>query len=114
MIRILRFEDGARWIARLRMHLRTDTDRDTTINTESDDNDMQREVDCLRLMKERTSVPVPTVFAYIPGRDSKIGIPFMLMECIHGNVGVDLYFSTIPPEHKSSFYEEMARIQTEI
>lgn len=81
-------------------------------DNESDDRAMQREVDYLRLVKERTSVPVPTVFAWIrnSSRESRIRALVMLMECIPGNVGMDLNFDTIPSGYKSSFYGEMARI----
>ncbi|KAK2765420.1 hypothetical protein FQN54_008268 [Arachnomyces sp. PD_36] len=105
MVRILKFEDDSRWVARLRIPLNKE---------DSDEAVMRSEVDCLRLVKERTTVPVPAVFAFIPRQDSNIGANVMLMECLMGNVGVDLNFDFIPTEYKSSFYEEMARIQTEI
>ena len=35
----------------------------------------------------------------------------MLMECLSGNVGMDLNHDFIPAEHKQKFYAEMARYQ---
>lgn len=100
LVRIIRFEDGPQWIARLR-----------TTSSADDDALLKREVDCLELVKARTSVPVPKVFGHQSTAQSKIGAPLMLMECIPGNVGMDLNFDFIPSEHKSSFFEAMARCQ---
>ena len=106
LIRIVQFQDGSRWIARLRM--------DTSPSEEDQSRLVQSEVDCLHLVKERTTVPVPTVFGYITSPQNEIGAPFMLMECLFGNTGVDLNRNEahgIPFQHKPSFYEEMARLQ---
>ena len=106
LIRIIQFHDGSRWIARLRM---------TTSQSEEERSRLvQREVDCLQLVKERTTVPVPTIFGYITSTQNEIGAPFMLMECLSGNTAVDLNRNEahgIPFQHKSSFYEGMARLQ---
>ncbi|WEW60881.1 hypothetical protein PRK78_006369 [Emydomyces testavorans] len=116
MVRIVQFEDKTRWIARLRMPA---CDNAGEHNKDVDEYDAaddlsKREFDCLQLVKERTTVPVPTVFGYMAGSQSKIGASVILMECLPGNVGTDLNFDFIPSEHKSAFFEEMARIQTEI
>lgn len=44
----------------------------------------------------------------------EIGAPFMLMECLPGNTGVDLNRDNargVPSKYKFSFYKEMARLQ---
>ena len=38
----------------------------------------------------------------------------MLMECLPGNVAMDLNFAFVPTQYKSSCYSEMARFQVEI
>lgn len=100
IVRILEFGDGVRWLARLRMP-RIENDEDEARL-------LKREVDCLQLIKDRTSVPVPSVFGYLASR-KEIGAGFILMECLPGNVAMDLNFNFIPEMYKSSFYEEMAR-----
>lgn len=65
----------------------------------------------MQLVKERTSVPVPTVFGYVASAKNEVGAPFMLMECLSGNVGVDLSGVEIPTQHRASFHKEMARFQ---
>ncbi|KAM5465271.1 hypothetical protein MauCBS54593_006517 [Microsporum audouinii] len=112
MVRIIQFENDSRWIARLRMPSRPTGKANHVDNEAADNLLLKREFDCLQLVKERTAVPVPTVFGY--SNDSKIGAPVILMECLPGNVGIDLNFDFIPPKYKDSFFEEMAKIQTDI
>ena len=106
MIRILSFGDSSRWVARLRM---------TATETDDEDNVaellLRREVDCIQLVRERTTVPVPKIFGYMSSSRNEIGAPFMLMECLAGNVAMDLKFDSIPTPYKSSFYSDMAQYQ---
>lgn len=102
MVRRVNFQGGTRWIARVRIT--------TPVNEDEGSRLLQREVDCIQLVKERTSVPTPTVFGYIAGAKNEIGAPFMLMECLPGNNGIDLSGVEIPAEYKASFHGEMARL----
>jgi hypothetical protein len=104
MIRVLRFEDGVNWIARLRM-----TSEDSSVAQEAER--MQREIDCLNFVKQRSTIPVPAVYGHNTRDTTGIGAPTMFMECFFGNVAMDLNFDTIPPEYKPSFLREMAHIQ---
>ncbi|CAF9925755.1 hypothetical protein IMSHALPRED_006780 [Imshaugia aleurites] len=88
LVRILEFADGARWMARL-------------------------EVDCMKLVRELTSVPVPEIYGHNASADL-IGAPFILMEALYGNVAVDMDGSLIPNEQKFLFYSSLARYQAEI
>ncbi|KAI9793098.1 MAG: hypothetical protein M1816_000996 [Peltula sp. TS41687] len=106
MVRILKFEDGSRWIARLKL-----STKDTTA---LGDEMMKSEVDCLTLVKDRTTMPVPRVFGSMYKDYATIGAPVMLMECLPGNVGTDLNYRSIPAQYKSKFFEEMARCQAEM
>lgn len=103
MVRIINFEGGSRWIARLRTTTGMDHDEQSGL--------VQREVDCIHLVRERTSVPVPMVFGYNASAKNAIGAPFILMECLFGNVCMDLNHDFIPSQHKDKFYAEMARFQ---
>ncbi len=85
LVRILVFEDGSRWIARLRL---PSINSDETAEVKSAL--LQREVDCLRLVKERTSVPVPAVLGHDTSAENAIGAPLMLIECLPGNVAMDM------------------------
>ena len=72
---------------------------------------LRREVDCISLVKERTSVPIPTVYGYIASAKNDIGAPFMLMGCLSGNTVVDSIGVEIPAQYKSAFQGEMAKLQ---
>ena len=102
IVRILNFENGPRWIARLRM---------TGGELEAENILLQREVDCINLVKERTNVPVPAVFGYMASDTNAIGAPFMLMECLAGNAAIEMdgRGCDIPLKYRSSFYKDMAR-----
>ena len=104
IVRILNFEDGSRWIARLRM---------TDGEAEAESLLLQREVDSIQLVRERSSVPVPVVYGYDTTANNDIGAPFMLMECLAGNSAIEMNGSSsyIPLEHKHAFYKNMARFQ---
>ena len=69
VVRIINFEGGERWIARLRMTTDMDDDEQCQL--------VQREVDCIQLVRERTSVPVPAVYGYIASakKSSKLTFP---------------------------------------
>ena len=98
-------EDDSRWVARLRMTA-TETDDDEGNGA---DLLLGREVDCIQLVRERTPVPVPKIFGYMSSSRKEIGALFMLMECLSGNVAMDLKFDSIPAPYKSSFYSDTAR-----
>ena len=103
MVRILNFSNGARWIARIRL---------PPIDQEAN-RLVQGEVDCIKLVREFTSIPVPEIYGYSADTDL-IGAPFILMEALQGNAAVNLNNRLIPPEHKASFYRSLAEYQTEM
>lgn len=104
MIRIINFEGGSRLIARLRMPGEDEHGPKSLL--------LQREIDCMELIRERTSVPLPKVFDFDVNVENEIGAPFMLIECLDGNCGSDVKEDrSVPEDHKAKFYAEMARIQ---
>ena len=103
VVRILDFANGAQWMARIR---RPPIDQEAS-------RVLQREVDCIKLVKELSRVPVPEIYGYSADANL-IGAPFILMESLKGNAAVDLNDRLIHPEHKASFYRSLAQYQTEI
>lgn len=94
-------DDGTECIARLRM---PSSDQESDIAT------IRSEVDCLRLVIDQSTVPVPKVLGHCLDA-ARFGAPVMLMECLPGTVAMDLNFDHIPAAHKDAFFEEMASIQ---
>lgn len=98
-VRILTFEGGKRWLARFPKHSNDKTDAT-----------MLREIDCLRIVAERSNAPVPKVFAVV-SRKPEYGAAFTLMECLPGNVGMDVNDAIVPEQHKAKFFKQMANAQ---
>ena len=103
VVRILDFANGARWMARVRLPP-TDQEANRLV---------QGEVDCIKLVRELTRIPVPEIYGYSANTDL-IGAPFILMEALQGNAAVDLNNRLIPPEHSASFYRSLAEYQAEM
>ena len=100
MVRIVEFADKTRWVARLRMP----SGFDDNVKTE-----MNCEFNTMSLVRQKTRVPVPQIHALEAKSDCSIGASFMLMDCLEGNVGMDLGME-IPPEYKQVFLSSLAKI----
>lgn len=104
IVRIIEFSDQTRWIARV--SLRTSA----TASTE-----LQNELNVMQILRDRSSLLVPRVFAYEVDRANPIGYPFMLMEFIQGNTGMDSaggfesHRGRIPPAYRPTFYRSVAK-----
>ena len=106
LVRIIVFNSGTRWIVRFRIPSTHIDDFETANRV------LQSEVDCMQLVKERTSVPVPTVFGYNADPENEIGGCFILMECLPGNAAVNLHHSVpMSPKQRTSLYSGLARFQ---
>lgn len=105
MVRILEFPDEVRWVARLRMPpLAESTSGEDAMNTK-----INREVNAISLVQQKTSIPVPQVHALEADGNCSVKAPFMLMDCLEGNVGIDLS-PEIPPKYKQVALSNLAKI----
>lgn len=105
MVRIIRFMDGIQWAARLRLPSRSGGATSDDIRSM-----MESEISTMIVVRQKTQVPVPEIYAYETSSNCSVKAPFMLMECLDGNVGMDLGM-TVPREHQSSFFKRLAEIQ---
>ncbi len=106
LVRIINFANGTRWVARFRMPSSHKN------KNYASDHILKQEVDCMQLVKQRTDVPVPTVFGYIASPVNAIGGAFILMECLSGNAAVKLQRrEPMSAKQRKSFYDEIARFQ---
>lgn len=105
MVRIIEFDDNVRWIARLRMQPLTQGK--DTVDTASI---MKCEHNAIQLVREKSSIPVPQIHAVELNPNCKVMAHFMLMDCLRGNVGMDLGMK-VPPNHKKKVLSRMAQIQ---
>ncbi|EHK45975.1 uncharacterized protein TrAtP1_013053 [Trichoderma atroviride] len=109
MVRIIQFSDGKQWVARLRLPPLADGDScEDALETSG-----IREFSTICLVRQSTHIPVPEVHAIEERSDCKVNAPFMLMDCLKGNVGMDLGMS-VPPQYKKAFLRGLARIHVQL
>lgn len=107
LVRLLVFDDGTTWIARVRMNTAT---QDSALI-------LQSEVDTMTLIRQRTSIPVPTVYAYEVNTRNPTCAAFILMQVVSGNVatdsdgGYEVHQGQIPLHQRPPFYLAAAKIQ---
>ncbi|RDA90276.1 hypothetical protein CP533_1502 [Ophiocordyceps camponoti-saundersi (nom. inval.)] len=110
LVRLLAFDDGTTWIARVRMKAST---QDSALL-------LQSEVDTMTLIRQRTAIPVPTVYAYEVDTSNPTGAAFILMQVISGNVatdcdgGYEVHRAQIPLHRRPSFHLAAAKIQVQM
>jgi len=106
MVRIIEFIDGVRWVARLRMPSlgSSDVQDDKVAHAKS-----SSEFTTISLLLKDTNIPIPMIHAYEARSDCEVKAPFMLMDCLEGNVGMDLGME-IPPDRKGSFLNALAKV----
>ncbi|KAF9238315.1 hypothetical protein DTO027I6_8420 [Penicillium roqueforti] len=106
LVRVLEFEDGMKWVARIPLGQCTSDTKKRLLH----------EVHILSLLRERTEIPVPKVFGY-ETNGNIIGRAFMIMELIPGSTAMDafggweVHNGEIPARFKSAFCRSIAEIQ---
>ncbi|KAF2182611.1 hypothetical protein K469DRAFT_669624 [Zopfia rhizophila CBS 207.26] len=110
VVRRLDFHDATSWVARLQLH-------------ESTPESLQRlvhEVHTIQVVRDRSKIPVPEVFAYEANCSNAVGVAFMIMESIPGDTAMDSFGGwcehrgRTPPHFKDKFHTTMAEIQVEM
>jgi hypothetical protein len=74
---------------------------------------MESEIATMKYIAKFTDIPVPTIFGYRTSIDGNpVKLPYMLMQCIRGNMLYDLGgFSILTSEQKSRIRKSIASIQ---
>jgi hypothetical protein len=107
LVRLVEFDDGERWVARMQLHGCTD----------QSSQQLAHEAYTLSCVRERTRIPVPRIFAFESTTSNPVGMPFFLMEFVPGNTamdafgGYDVHHGEIPARHKPVFMRQVAKIQ---
>ncbi|RDW67451.1 uncharacterized protein DSM5745_09317 [Aspergillus mulundensis] len=74
---------------------------------------MASEHSTIQLIQKESKIRTPRVHMLELDANCPVKAPFMLMDCLPGNVGMDLDMK-IPPERKSAVFEQMAEIHIEM
>jgi aminoglycoside phosphotransferase (APT) family kinase protein len=110
LVCLLEFENNARWVARIQM-------RESTLRLATR---RQNEVNVMKILRERTKVPVPQVFGYEIDSNNPTGGAFVLMEFFPGNSAMDasggyeVHRGILPLQHRESFFDALAPVQVSL
>lgn len=106
LVRLLAFEDGTRWVARIQLQEATSASKSFLLS----------ELHTLRFIREQTDIPVPRVLGF-DACPNRIGRAFMIMEFIPGSTamnafgGPQTHRGEIPLQYKAKFHNDIALIQ---
>ncbi|KAH6634769.1 kinase-like domain-containing protein [Chaetomium sp. MPI-SDFR-AT-0129] len=98
------FSDYVYWIARIQ-HVTVDASE-----VQENTADLLSEITTMRVIKERTAIPVPTVHAYDVSPSNEVGYPYVLMEALPGRILGGLIAEQIPPEHFPKVAKQLAGV----
>ena len=117
VVRELVFDDDVHWIARVNlpeMNPNTDENVSNPISfswTPASAAAMQSEIDTMSFVREYTDIPVPHVFFYDISAINPVGAPYMFMECIKGDSGMDMPAQyEIPAQYQAKYTDAEASI----
>ncbi|KAK4144484.1 kinase-like protein [Dichotomopilus funicola] len=98
------FSDSVYWIARIQ-HVTIDA-------SEAEDNtaDLLSDITTMRVIKERTTIPVPTVHAYDVSPSNEVGYPYVLMEALPGRILGGPIAKQVPLEHLPKVAKQLAGV----
>lgn len=108
LVRLLIFEDGTKWIARIQLQ-KGDARSKVLLLSEKH---------TLSIIHEQTAIPVPRVLGYDDCQD-RIGRAFMIMEFVPGSTAMDAFGGSqvhggaIPQKYRAKFHEDIAKIQVQ-
>ncbi len=74
----------------------------------------------MKILRERTKVPVPQVFGYEIDSNNPTGGAFVLMEFFPGNSAMDasggyeVHRGILPLQHRESFFDALAPVQVSL
>ncbi|OAQ67617.1 protein kinase-like protein [Pochonia chlamydosporia 170] len=104
LVRLLEFADGTLWVARINLSRSVES---LAI--------LESEIHVMQLLKARSCLPVPEIFAYEVNENNDVCVPFILMEFIPGNTamnaagGYDEHRGRILAQHRPTFYRSVAQ-----
>ena len=118
VVREFVFEDDVHWIARVNLPETNLAAEDNYIPkpisstwTSEAAAAMQSELDTMSFLRANTDIPIPIVFFSDTSATNPVGAPYVFMECIQGNSGMDLPGGCeIPTKYRAKYLEAEASI----
>jgi hypothetical protein len=110
IVRLLDFEDGTTWLARLQLRKGTAESCQRLI----------AEVNTVQVVREQSKIRVPEVFDHDASSNNPVGVPFMLLEYIPAITAMDSFGGwtehrgRIPQHFRTDYHASMANIQVRV
>jgi len=98
------FADNVQWIARLKIK-RAETQNDN-------EGSVDQEVSVMRIVRKRTQIPVPEVYAWDSGSKNVFGAPYILMEALKGQQIIRTH--ALFQKFKAKILDQMTHILMEL
>ncbi|KAG6017128.1 hypothetical protein E4U54_008242 [Claviceps lovelessii] len=98
------FSDDVYWIARIQ-HAPVHSS-----HTREHEIDMLSEIATMKTLKSRTTIPVPQVFAFDASPSNEVGFPYMLLECLTGQVLQTTIASQVPADRLPHVASQLADV----
>jgi hypothetical protein len=99
----LSFSDSTFWVARIRLWGDADCEME-----------MLSEIATMRIVSARTSIPVPTVFAYNYDTNNEFGYPYILMDALPGKLLDDPFAFSVPTSFQPRVAAQLAQYVWEL
>lgn len=99
------FSNGSYWIARIQ-HTFDDAEKQPVA--------LLSEIATMKIVRDRTDIPVPCIYDYDTRSDNPLGYPFLLMEYIDGNILDGPLAKRVPLKHHPKVAKQLAHILFEL
>ncbi|KJZ73501.1 hypothetical protein HIM_07057 [Hirsutella minnesotensis 3608] len=119
VIRTIRFNDGVKWVARLRipswpgsLQSRACSDKVTA--------DMRSELATMEFLRRKTDIPIPEVYAYNLDTPNPVGCPFIIAQHVHASTAEHMskaypgHHEGVPPRYQHKFFKQLAGIMVKL
>ena len=106
LVRLLKFSDGSRWAARVRIK--------TATSLQGGNAELEAEVETMQFIMKHSDLAVPRVFAYALDENNPAAAAYMLIEVLPGIVAIDslggykVHHGVIPTQYRQPFYRSVA------
>lgn len=112
------FSDQVYWIARIELRRDEKNAESDAGDSEGEDNDHQNlamlsEIATMRVVRERTTIPVPQIFAHSATSKNPLGYRYILMEAMNGHV-LEESMSCLPSECQDKVASQFAHFLFEL
>jgi hypothetical protein len=97
------FSNSTYWVVRIRLS-----------DEQEAETEMLSEIATTGLVQQRTSIPVPTIFAYNYSKGNLFSFRYMLMSALPGKILDDPFSMSIPTHHKNKVASQLAKYLHEL